>query len=248
LTLDSLDIFPAIDIRQGRVVRLSQGETARQTVYGDDPAAVAERFADEGASWIHVVDLDRALGEGDNEPAVRRLAGRVQGRVQIQLGGGFRTLDRIVAGLALGVRRLVIGTAAATDPGFVDTAAATVAPDRLAVGVDARDGLVAVRGWTETSTVRAEELVRRVVAQGIDTVIYTDVSRDGMLAGADLAGAAALQRLGARVIASGGIASSDDVRAARDLGLAGVVIGRAIYEGRVRLPEALALAGRSPTA
>ena len=241
-----MDLYPAIDIRQGRVVRLSQGETTRQTVYGDDPAAVAERFADQGAAWVHVVDLDRALGEGDNESAVRRLVERVGGRVAVQLGGGFRTLERLAAGLELGAARLVIGTAAATEPAFLAAACRVAPPGRLAVGVDARQGLVAVRGWTETSGIRAAELVERVLREGIETVIYTDVSRDGMLVGPDLDGAAALQRLGARVIASGGVAALDDIRAARDLGLDGVVIGRALYEDRVRLPDALAAARHPP--
>jgi phosphoribosylformimino-5-aminoimidazole carboxamide ribotide isomerase len=171
-----------------------QQGSARQTVYGDDPAAVAERFVEQGAAWVHVVDLDRALGEGDNEAAVRRLVERVGGRVGIQLGGGFRTLERVRLGLDLGVTRVVIGTAAATDPAFVTAALAAATPAGLAVGVDVRDGRVAVRGWKETSTVRAAELVARVAGEGIRTVIYTDVSRDGMLAGADLAGAATLQR------------------------------------------------------
>jgi phosphoribosylformimino-5-aminoimidazole carboxamide ribotide isomerase len=241
-----LDLYPAIDIRHGRVVRLSQGQATRQTVYGDDPAAVAERFAAEGAAWVHVVDLDRALGEGDNDAAVRRLVDRVGGRIRIQLGGGFRTVARVRTGLELGVTRVVIGTAAATDPAFVSAAVAVATPARLAVGVDVRDGLVAVRGWKETSGVGAEELVERVAREGVGTVIYTDVSRDGMLGGADLAGAAALQRFGAGVIASGGVASVDDVRAARDLGLAGVVVGRALYEDRLRLPDALAAARAAP--
>ncbi len=241
-----MDLYPAIDIRQGRVVRLSQGETARQTVYGDDPAAVAERFADQGAAWVHVVDLDRAMGEGDNEVAVRRLVERVGGRLAVQLGGGFRTLERVAAGLRLGATRLVIGTAAATDPEFLAAACGVAPPGRLAVGVDAREGFVAVRGWTETSSLRTAELVERVLREGIETVIYTDVSRDGMLVGPDLEGAAALRGLGARVIASGGVAGLDDIRAARDLGLDGVVIGRALYEDRLRLPDALAAARRAP--
>ena len=234
-----MDLYPAIDIRHGRVVRLTQGEATRQTVYGDDPAAAAERFAEQGAAWVHVVDLDRALGEGDNQAAVRRLVDRVGDRVGVQLGGGFRSLQQVRQGLDLGVTRVVVGTAAATDPAFVTAAVAEATAAHIAVGVDVRDGLVAVRGWKETSSLRAEELVVRVVAEGITTVIYTDVSRDGMLGGADLAGAAALQRSGARVIASGGVASLEDVRAARALGLAGVVIGRALYEDRLRLPEAL---------
>jgi phosphoribosylformimino-5-aminoimidazole carboxamide ribotide isomerase len=235
-----VDLFPSIDIRSGRVVRLSQGEATRQTVYGDDPVAVAERFVEQGASWIHVVDLDRALGTGDNLPAVARIADRVGSRVRLQLGGGFRTLDLVRGGLDLGVARVVIGTAAAVDPSFVASAVSATGSERLVVGIDTREGQVALRGWTETSTQRAEELARRVVADGIDTVIYTDIGRDGMLGGPDLAGAAALLATGARVIVSGGVASAEDIRGARASGLAGVIVGRALYEGRLTLSEALA--------
>jgi phosphoribosylformimino-5-aminoimidazole carboxamide ribotide isomerase len=241
-----VDLLPAIDIRSGRVVRLSQGEATRQTVYGDDPLAVAERFVDQGARWIHVVDLDRALGTGDNLVAVRRVADRIGSRVQVQLGGGFRSLDLLRAGLELGVARIVIGTAAAVHAGFVATAVALVGSGQLAVGIDAREGLVAVRGWTETSTRQADDLAREVVGEGIETIIYTDITRDGMLAGPDLAGALALQRIGARVIASGGVASTGDVRAACEAGLAGVIVGRGLYEGRLSLPEALEAANCSP--
>jgi phosphoribosylformimino-5-aminoimidazole carboxamide ribotide isomerase len=235
-----VDLFPSIDIRSGRVVRLSQGEATRQTVYGDDPVAVAERFVEQGASWIHVVDLDRALGTGDNLPAVARIAKRVASRVRLQLGGGFRTIELVRAGLDLGVTRVVIGTAAATDPSFVASAVRATGSERLAVGIDTREGKVALRGWTETSTQRAEELARRVVADGIDTVIYTDIGRDGMLGGPDLAGAAALLATGARVIVSGGVANTEDIRNARSSGLAGVIVGRALYEGHLTLSEALA--------
>lgn len=241
-----MDLLPAIDIRSGRVVRLSQGEATRQTVYGDDPPAVAERFADQGARWIHVVDLDRALGTGDNLVTIRRVADRVGSRVQLQLGGGFRSLDLLLAGLELGVARIVIGTAAAADPGFVATAVKAVGSGRLAVGIDARQGLVAVRGWTETSDRRADDLAREVVGEGIETIIYTDIARDGVLAGPDVAGALALQRVGASVIASGGVASAGDVRTACDAGLAGVIVGRALYEGRLSVPEALEAASCSP--
>jgi phosphoribosylformimino-5-aminoimidazole carboxamide ribotide isomerase len=235
-----VDLFPSIDIRSGRVVRLSQGEATRQTVYGDDPVAVAERFVQQGASWIHVVDLDRALGTGDNLSAVAQIANRVGSRVRLQLGGGFRTLELVRAGLDLGVARVVIGTAAAEDPNFVASAVSVTGSERLAVGIDARGGKVALRGWTETSTESAEELARRVVADGIGTVIYTDIGRDGMLGGPDLAGAAALLATGARVIVSGGVASVEDIRGALASGLAGVIVGRALYEGRLTLSEALA--------
>jgi phosphoribosylformimino-5-aminoimidazole carboxamide ribotide isomerase len=241
-----LDLLPAIDIRSGRVVRLSQGEATRQTVYGTDPAAVAQGFADLGARWIHVVDLDRAFGEGDNEESVRRILERVRGRVRIQMGGGFRSLDRVRRGIELGVDRVVIGTAAAMDPGFLASVAAEVPADRLAVGVDGRDGRVAVRGWTETSTLTTAELASRALGSGISTLIYTDVARDGMLEGPDIPGALALQRQGARVIASGGVSSLDDLRRIAGAGLAGAIVGRALYEGRFDLPGALEAVGSRP--
>jgi phosphoribosylformimino-5-aminoimidazole carboxamide ribotide isomerase len=241
-----LDLLPAIDIRSGRVVRLSQGEATRQTVYGTDPAVVAEGFAEQGARWIHVVDLDRAFGEGDNEESVRRLLERVRGRVRIQLGGGFRSLDRVRRGIELGVDRVVIGTAAAMDPGFLPAVAAEVPAERLAVGVDTRDGRVAVRGWTETSTLTTTELASRALGSGISTLIHTDVARDGMLEGPDIPGAQALQRQGARVIASGGVSSLDDLRRIAAAGLAGAIVGRALYEGRFDLPGALEAAGSRP--
>ena len=241
-----MDLLPAIDIRSGRVVRLSQGEATRQTVYGTDPAAVAQGFADQGARWIHVVDLDRALGEGDNQESVRRILERVRGRVKIQIGGGFRSLDRVKLGIELGVDRVVIGTAAAMDPGFLAAVAAELPADRLAVGVDARDGLVAVRGWTETSTLTAAELASRALGCGISTLVYTDVARDGMLHGPDIPGALSLQRQGARVIASGGVSSLDDLRRIAETGLAGAIVGRALYEGRFDLPQALEAAASAP--
>jgi phosphoribosylformimino-5-aminoimidazole carboxamide ribotide isomerase len=234
-----LDLYPAIDIRSGRVVRLSQGEATRQTVYGDDPSSVAQQFVTDGATWIHVVDLDRAFGTGDNDPSIRSLLARVAGRARVQLGGGIRTLDRLRDVLELGIARAGIGTAAAIDPGFVPAAAKSAPTERLAVGIDARGGMVAIRGWTEMSTLRADELAERAVREGITTVIYTDVSRDGMLAGPDLQGALTLRGSGARVIASGGVSTAADVRAACDAGLAGVIVGRALYERRLTLADAL---------
>jgi phosphoribosylformimino-5-aminoimidazole carboxamide ribotide isomerase len=241
-----VDLFPAIDIRGGRVVRLSRGEATRQTVYGSDPAAMAERFAAQGARWIHVVDLDRALDAGDNDEPVRRILDRVGGRVRIQMGGGFRTLDRVRQGLELGVDRVVIGTAAAVDPGFLPAVTAAVSPGRVAVGVDTRAGCVALRGWTETSALTGVDLARRALEAGIETVIHTDVSRDGMLEGPDVAGSLELHREGARVIASGGVASLADLRQIAEAGLAGAIVGRALYEGRFELTEALEAADSRP--
>jgi phosphoribosylformimino-5-aminoimidazole carboxamide ribotide isomerase len=237
-----VDLFPAIDLRRGCVVRLSQGEAERAVVYETDPAAVAERFAEAGATWIHVVDLDRAFGEGDNNAAVARIVAAVGTRLRVQVGGGFRSLERIEEGVAGGAARVVIGTAAVRDPELVDRAVERAGAARLAVGIDARDGLVAVRGWTETGSERAEELARRVVGQGIETVIYTDIGRDGMLLGPDVAGSVALQRLGAQVIASGGVATLADLRAIRDAGLAGAIVGRALYERRFTAAQAVEVA------
>ena len=241
-----MDLFPAIDIRHGRVVRLSQGEATRQTVYGDDPVAVAEGFAALGAQWIHVVDLDRAFGDGDNTAVVRAIAARVGGQLRVQLGGGLRSVELARTALTPGVSRVVIGTAAALDPAVVPAVLALEGPERIVVGIDARDGLVAVRGWTERSALSAEALAQRVVADGVRTLIYTDVARDGMLTGPDLDGARRLQALGAGVIASGGVSGVEDIVAAREAGLAGVIVGRALYAGRVELREALAAAAATP--
>ncbi|CAN5725415.1 1-(5-phosphoribosyl)-5-[(5-phosphoribosylamino)methylideneamino]imidazole-4-carboxamide isomerase [soil metagenome] len=238
-----MDLYPAIDIRSGRVVRLSQGEATRQTVYGTDPAAVAEGFADQGARWIHVVDLDRAFGQGDNEESVRRVLKRTRGRVRIQVGGGYRSLERVRRGVELGVDRVVIGTAAAMDPAFLAAVAADVPSGRLAVAVDARGGRVAVRGWTETSGLAAAELASRALESGISTLVYTDIARDGMLEGPDIEGALGRQRQGAQVIASGGVSSLADLRQIADAGLAGAIVGRALYEGRFDLREALEAVG-----
>jgi phosphoribosylformimino-5-aminoimidazole carboxamide ribotide isomerase len=234
-----VDLFPAIDIRSGRVVRLSQGEATRQTVYGDDPAAVADAFVQSGARWIHVVDLDRAFGSGQNEASLLRILSRVADRARIQSGGGYRAIDLVRRAIDLGVDRVVVGTAAALDPAFLGAVAAAVPAERLAVGLDVRGGMVAVRGWTETSDVAAAELAARALGTGIPTLIYTDVTRDGMLGGPDVAGAVGLQRDGARVIVSGGVSSLADLRRIAEAGLEGAIVGRALYEGRFDLGEAL---------
>jgi phosphoribosylformimino-5-aminoimidazole carboxamide ribotide isomerase len=242
-------LYPAIDIRDGRVVRLSQGEATRQTVYEGDPAAQAEAFAAAGARWVHVVDLDRAFGSGENDAAVARVIAALDGRVRVQVGGGSRTIERVAALADAGASRIVIGTVAVTDPAFVKRAIALAGPERIAVGIDAREGRVALRGWVETSDTMVADLARRVVADGARTLIYTEIARDGMLTGPDLAGATALQRAGASsgvaVIASGGVATLDHLRAAAAAGLAGAIVGRALYERRFTLEEALAACASS---
>ncbi len=238
-----MELYPAIDLRGGEVVRLAQGEADRQTSYGTDPAAQASTFAHAGARWLHVVDLDRAFGTGDNDPAIAAIVAAVGTTLAVQVGGGVRTVERARALADLGVTRVILGTAAVERPALVDEVVSALGADRVAVGIDARDGAVALRGWTETSAVQATDLAIRVAGQGVRTVIYTDIARDGMLGGPDIAGSVALQAAaGVSVIASGGIATLDDLRAVAAAGLGGAITGRALYEGRFALADALAVA------
>jgi phosphoribosylformimino-5-aminoimidazole carboxamide ribotide isomerase len=234
-----VDLFPAIDLRAGRVVRLAQGEAGHETRYHDDPVAQAEQFISAGARWIHVVDLDRAFGTGDNLAVIQAIASRMGTQVRIQVGGGLRSLAALEAVLGLGIARAILGTAAVTDPALVSGALARAGSERLAIGLDARAGKVAIRGWVETTDLRVEDVCRRVLAEGARTVVYTDVARDGMLTGPDIEGAKRLTLLGARVIASGGVSTLDDLRAARAAGLTGAIVGRAIYEGKFTVAQAL---------
>ncbi len=236
-------LYPAIDLRRGRVVRLSQGNAARETVYSHDPLAQARSFVTEGATWLHVVDLDRAFGDGDNLKVMASLVSALGPGVSVQAGGGFRTLVTIGAAVEAGMTRVVIGTAAVRTPELLIAAVAAVGAERLAVGLDARAGVVAVRGWTERTSVRVEDAARRAIDAGIVTIVYTDIERDGMLTGPDLEGCQVLIGLGAEVIASGGFASVDHVIAARDAGCSGAILGRSLYEKTMSLSEAIAAAG-----
>jgi phosphoribosylformimino-5-aminoimidazole carboxamide ribotide isomerase len=241
-----VEIIPAIDLRGGRVVRLVQGDPARETRYGEDPAAVAAEWERRGAPRLHLVDLDGALG---GSPANREALGAVLRCVRIpaEVGGGLRSLDAVRAILDLGADVAVLGTAAIRDPAFLDAACAAF-PGRIALGLDARAGMLAVSGWAETTTLRAADLARRAGDLPLHAIIYTDIQRDGMLEGpnlAELAAVAAATRI--PVIASGGISSVEDLRALRTLAAAGVrgaIIGKALYDGRLTLEAALA-AGRS---
>lgn len=237
-----MELYPAVDVQGGRVVRLRQGDAQQATAYADDPLTAAQAFVADGARWVHFVDLDRALGRGDNRDLARRFLAAAP--VRVQVGGGLRSADAIEEMLVWGATRVVIGTKAATDPALVDQLLERHGAARFAVGIDARDGQVAVRGWTETFDLTALDLARRVHRQGARTVIYTDVARDGMLTGPDLQGARAIADLGLDVIASGGVATLDDIQAVREAGLGGAIVGRALYEGRFTVREALAcLAG-----
>lgn len=233
-------VFPAIDLKQGQVVRLAEGDMARATVYSDDPAAQARAFADAGAEWLHIVDLDGAFaGESVNGAAVRRVVTAFPGNVQ--LGGGIRTRAAIERWFDYGVVRAVIGTAALTDPDLVRGAARDF-PGRIVVAVDARDGWVATQGWADVSDVSVNELARGFEDAGVAALLFTDIGRDGLLKGVNVEATTALaaeQRL--PVIASGGVAGIEDIRALRGQpGIEGVICGRAIYDGRLDLRAAIA--------
>ena len=200
---------------------------------------MAERFVWQGAKWVHIVDLDRAHGDGENSVIIERIVQRVGSYVQIQLAGGLRTLERVREVLSLEVARIVLGTTAITDPTFAASVLALTEPSRVATAIDARHGLVALRGWLETSTLKSGDVARRAVDQGVRTIVYTDLSREGMFYGPDIKGALELQQAGAGIVASGGIGSLDDLRAMADAGIAGAVIGRALYENRFTLQSAL---------
>jgi phosphoribosylformimino-5-aminoimidazole carboxamide ribotide isomerase len=235
-----VDLFPAIDIRSGRAVRLSHPEAGHDVRHDDDPVALAERFVVQGAKWLHIVDLDRAFGDGDNRELIGRIITRVGSHVRIQFGGGLRTKEKLEEVRDLEVARFVLGSSVVSRPELVGQALQTMGPDRVAVGIDARNGLVSVRGWRESSTLFARDLAARVAGEGVKTVIYTDIGRDGMLGGPDFVGAVEMQEAsGAGVIVSGGIGSLDDLVRLRASMLAGAVLGRPLYEGRFTLSEAL---------
>lgn len=235
----TLELYPAIDLRGGQVVRLYQGDYGCETVYGDDPVAVATAFADAGASWVHVVDLDAAKsGAPCNRPVVAQIAAALAGRACVQTGGGVRTVGDAEALAAAGVARVVMGSAAIRDPALVEAAAAVLP---VAVGLDHRDGELAVHGWTESSGLRLLDVLDRFPAAA--AFVVTDIGRDGMLTGPDVDGLAAVAAATeVPVIASGGVATLDDLRALAAIpGLSGVITGKALYEGRFTVGEALAV-------
>jgi phosphoribosylformimino-5-aminoimidazole carboxamide ribotide isomerase len=237
------DLYPAIDLRGGRVVRLAQGDPERQTVYGDHPGETARRWLEAGSSWLHVVNLDGAFGQGDdrNLEGLSAILAEVGDEARVQLGGGLRALEDVERILERGVTRVVLGTAAVERPDLVAAAVKRFGADRVAVGLDARDGRVKTKGWTEDGGVDVVTLGRRLHREaGATTVIYTDIARDGVQTGPELETARELAAGGGiAVIASGGVASLDDIRRVREAGLAGVIVGRALYEGLFTLEQAL---------
>ncbi|HMO07423.1 MAG TPA: 1-(5-phosphoribosyl)-5-[(5-phosphoribosylamino)methylideneamino]imidazole-4-carboxamide isomerase [Paracoccaceae bacterium] len=233
-------LYPAIDLKGGACVRLLRGDMDSATVFGTDPAAQAAAFAAAGCRWLHLVDLDGAFaGQPANAAAVRAILAAVN--VPCQLGGGIRDMATVEGWLSAGIARVILGTAAVEDPGLV-RAAAGAFPDRVAVGIDARKGFVATRGWAEETGIRAADLARRFEDAGVAALIYTDIDRDGAMAGPNVAATEALARtVTIPVIASGGVSRMEDLLALRDTGVvAGAISGRALYEGAIDLAAALA--------
>jgi phosphoribosylformimino-5-aminoimidazole carboxamide ribotide isomerase len=236
-------IYPAIDLKDGRCVRLRRGEMESATVFNDDPAAQARAFADAGFEWLHCVDLNGAFeGRSANAEAVKAIRAAV--KLPIQLGGGIRDMKGVEAWLSAGITRVILGTAALSDPAFVRQAARTF-PGRIVVGADAKGGRIATQGWAETTELTPAELGERFEDAGVAAILFTDVDRDGLMRGVNVRATAALARaVSIPVIASGGVSDLGDIEAllaAEEANIAGVVIGRALYDGRIDAKAALAL-------
>jgi phosphoribosylformimino-5-aminoimidazole carboxamide ribotide isomerase len=236
--MGSFSIIPAIDIKDGRCVRLYQGDYEQITVFDHDPVAVARKWEKLGAERIHVVDLDGAkAGRPVNAQVVFAIVRAIT--IPVQLGGGLRDAVSVESALNLGVERAILGTAAVRDPNLIARLVEQHG-ERIVVGVDARGGWVAAQGWTETSHIKADDLIQRMGVLGVRSVIYTDIGRDGTLSGPDLAGVTELARAdGPEIIASGGVGSLDDLVALAKTGVAGVIVGKALYTGAIELPRAL---------
>ncbi len=237
-----MEVIPAIDLRGGRCVRLFQGDYAQETVYSDDPVEVALRWQEMGAVRLHVVDLDGAArGEPVNLGVIESIAGSLTS--PIQMGGGIRDMDAVKKALGIGVGRVVLGTSAVGNPDLVEAACQRFGPEALIVGVDARDGLVATRGWRESSDVTAIDLVHQMAALGIRRFVYTDISRDGTMTEPNFQAIEELiKSADAAVIASGGVSSIEHLRRLAGLGVEGTIVGKALYEGAIDLREAIAAA------
>lgn len=237
--MSSFHVFPAIDLRKGKVVRLSQGDPRRERIYSEDPEEVAGSWQTQGAIWLHVVDLDGALDE-TFAPNRKALAAVVNTGARVQFGGGLRAIGEMAEVLESGVSRLILGTAAAESPWLVQEAVDRFGPDRIGIGIDVRSGRVQVRGWARDSGLEPLELANRLYEVGVRTVVHTDIQRDGLGQGLNVEASRSLSEAsGLRVIGSGGVASLNDVRRARQGGLSGVIIGRALYDGAIALPEAV---------
>jgi phosphoribosylformimino-5-aminoimidazole carboxamide ribotide isomerase len=231
-------ILPAIDIRGGHCVRLRQGDYAQETVFSNDPAAMAKHWVDQGATFLHLVDLDGAKeGCPVNVESIQQIVQAID--IPCQMGGGLRTEEHISQALEWGLNRVVVGTKAVKEPAWLENVSRRF-PQQIVLGIDARDGKVAAEGWLETSQLTAVELARRCADWPLAALVYTDISRDGMMAGPNFHALAEMSQVAKLpVIASGGVTTLDDIRRLAELGFAGCIIGRALYEGRLSLPEAI---------
>lgn len=241
-------VFPAIDLRRGKCVRLQQGRPEAETIFSDDPVAMAEHWVSQGAEWLHVVNLDGAFGQASSNLRVVEeiISSNLQpptSNLQIQFGGGLRTLADIEGALEVGLARVILGTVAVEEPSLVADAVNRFGADRIVVGIDARRGQVATHGWQEVSSVAAAELALRVKELGVERIVYTDIARDGMLSGVNVEATRELaQCTGLKIIASGGVSSLDDVRRLKESeasGVEGVIIGQALYSGALELRDAI---------
>ncbi len=239
--MEAFTIFPAIDLRNGAVVRLSEGDPSRQTSYSANPAETARQFLAAGAEWLHVINLDGAFGDGEVRnmaavAAILEVAKKQNGKVQF--GGGLRTLESIETAFSLGVTRVVLGTAIIEAPGLLDDALARWGAERIVAGLDARDGWLRTHGWQGETGLNVADVAIRLHDKGVTTVVFTDIARDGLQQGLNLDSTLEIARVsGLKVIASGGVGSLADVKAVKNAGLAGVIVGRAIYENNIKLDE-----------
>lgn len=235
-----MQLYPAIDMKGGKCVRLTQGLFDNVKVYSDTPAHMAKLWVEQGASFLHLVDLDGALaGHSVNEAAIRAIVEETS--VPVQLGGGIRSAQAVKNMLSLGITRCIIGTKAVEQPEFIRQLIEQFGPERIVVGVDAKDGMVAVHGWEKVSTVTAVSLCMQMKEYGVRHIVYTDISKDGTLTGPNVAYTKMLtDETGLDIIASGGVSCMEDLAALHDSGIQGAIIGKALYENRIRLPEAIA--------
>ncbi len=233
----SFTIFPAIDLRNGQVVRLAQGDPNRQTTYGDDPRAQAQKFKDEGAEWVHVINLSGAFGE-EASANIKALEAVLTVGLKVEFGGGIRDEESVKIPLEMGVERVFLGTAAIQNPALVDWAVARYGPQRIAADIGAKDGTVTIKGWQENTGLRVLDVGQRLKNHGLEWCVLTDVRRDGVGSGVSVDSAVELQTAtGLKVVASGGVSSVEDVRRVKQAGLAGVIVGKALYDGSLRFRD-----------